>query len=235
MSAPPSAKRRRPRSPKVGGLSQEFRRTAFWQTGLPSLKRARVAQTPFLGSAVLKLVSSSAAGHLNNLAKAADLKVRSALPELWPFVSVTSKAADLPSTLLTVRLCSPSLSEAEGREAERLRGLKTEVRDTLHGRCLRYPEVHVAGQRAGRRYDLHIAGGRAARDGGRDFRARLHRERSRRAVEGDAGRALQIVPQDSDGRSHLAGGGPYSHERTKAQRQAEDRAIAIGPPKYVVP
>ena len=47
-----------------------------------------------------------------------------------------------------------------------------------------------------------------------------------RAVESDAGRARQIVSQDDDGRSHLAGGGLCFHERAQPHRQAEDRATA---------
>jgi hypothetical protein len=47
-----------------------------------------------------------------------------------------------------------------------------------------------------------------------------------RAVESDAGRGLQIVPQDDDRLTHLARSGYCLYERGEAHRQAKDRAAA---------
>jgi hypothetical protein len=68
------------------------------------------------------------------------------------------------------------------------------------------------------------AGGGVDGHGRLDFSAGDDSERRRRPVEADASRGLQIVPEDSDFRSHLAGGWEYFRERAYAYRQAEDRA-----------
>ena len=90
-----------------------------------------------------------------------------------------------------------------------------------------HPEGHVAGERAAGRYHLDLSGGRVGGHGGRDQVSRYHGERSRRAVEADAGCADQIAPQDLDGGSHLAGGRSGFHKRPKTYTQAKDRATAL--------
>ncbi len=87
-------------------------------------------------------------------------------------------------------------------------------------------EVHVAGQRPARRRHLDLTAGGAGGDSGLDLGFRDHGEASRRAVEGDAGRAGQIRSQNLDRGSHLAGGGLCFHEWAETRIKTVDRAIA---------
>jgi len=89
-----------------------------------------------------------------------------------------------------------------------------------------HSKVHVAGQSAVERCHLDRAGGRAAWYGGCDFGTRYHPELSRLAIESHTGGAGQIVAQDNDGHSHLAGGGQGFHERPQSRTQEVDRATA---------
>jgi hypothetical protein len=69
----------------------------------------------------------------------------------------------------------------------------------------------------------------AARDGrygGGDFGTGKHFEDNRGAVKADAGRARQIVPQNVDDRSYVAGARLRFYKRAQAHRQAEDRPTA---------
>ena len=54
------------------------------------------------------------------------------------------------------------------------------------------------------------------------------RERRRQAAKGDGGRARQIVAQDLNRRSHLAGVGQQFDKRPKHHRQGEEGPIPAG-------
>lgn len=89
-------------------------------------------------------------------------------------------------------------------------------------------ESDVAGERAAGRYDLQRSAGSADWYMGNDRRGREYGEFGRRAVEGDAGCAGQIRPQNRNRRSDLAEPWDRLHEGREPHRQPEDRAVPVG-------
>ena len=96
------------------------------------------------------------------------------------------------------------------------------------GASLGDPEDHIAFERLlGRRHG-DKSGGRAARYGGLDFCAGDDCERRRCTIKADATSAGEIVSQDNDGCSYLAGGGLHFDEGAKAHSEAEDSTFVGG-------
>src|ERR1700730_12408997 len=92
-----------------------------------------------------------------------------------------------------------------------------------------YPERHIAQERAAGRCHLYFAGGGARGYGGRDFGTRPQSDSWRRAIKVDASHSRQIGAQNFDGRSYFRGGRLGLHKWPQTYRQAEDRAVTVGP------
>jgi hypothetical protein len=130
------------------------------------------------------------------------------------------------ANLYSLRVGLSAITSGEGQDALIAHITRRCVR---HRKSLRYPEGHVAGERAAGRDHLDCARGCPGRYCGGDLRTRYDLKGCRGAVEGHVGCTRQVCSQDDDGRAHLARGRQRLDEWAQAHVKAVDRAASTGP------